>query len=681
MSLARFLASHAIAASAMLAMASIASAQVAIGYTFSQTLGAYVPITGGTQIGVVSGTTGAASIDDVVFPVTLPFAFTFDSAPQTQINVSSNGFLTFGATAPSTTSYTPISATTAYAGAVSPFGRDLQSGFGFAADRVLGTNTLMNVTSLGPIQVGDFLAGTGIATGATVAAISGTTITMSANATSTAAAGGVSAHGPWSEIRHETLGSSPNRTFVVQWSNFKRFGQVLTTVQHMQLNFQVRLEEATGNVEVVYGNCSPGLATLTTVNEVGLRGPTNAFATNVNNRRNVKGTNDDWINSLVGMANTSGMVFNNVTPANVISNGLTYRWTPALVASNVSYGTGCYTQPRDSFYQYFASSAAAATALTNTSYSMAFTGSGYVVTNGGPSYVAPGGGATTLALTDDSDASTPALTTSFPYIGGAAASLRVCSNGFVSVGTGNGTAFAPAAAAFLSAPLTAWWSWHDFNPAAAGSGAVKFEEVGSMVYITWDGVYTFSGTTAADANTLQFQFNTANGDVGVVFNSVSPSPGTSTGSNLWLVGYSTGGPNLDPGSMDLATGLPIVTGPDLYALALAAAPRPVLGTTYTYTVSNIPAGSVISALLLSLVQGNVDMTGMGAPGCFQLVDLSLASTSLLFGGPTATYPVALPSNLALIGLKFHGQAASLVSSANALGVITSNGMRSTISDL
>lgn len=91
----------------------------------------------------------------------------------------------------------------------------------------------------------------------------------------------------------------------MQWQNFKRFGSVLTTSQHMVLNFQIRLHESFGKVEVVYGDCSPGLTTFTTVNQAGLRGPNNTFPANINNRLNTKGVNDDWQNSVPGTANSS----------------------------------------------------------------------------------------------------------------------------------------------------------------------------------------------------------------------------------------------------------------------------------------------------------------------------------------------------------------------------------------
>jgi hypothetical protein len=671
MSLARFLATPTITASAMLVLASAASAQVAISYSFSQSVGSYVPITGGTVLGTAST---ATTLDDLTYAVTLPFAFTYDNATQTQVQVSTNGFLSFGGTAPGTSNYTPISSATAYAGAVSAFGRDLQGGFVFVGTRTSSSDIITGVSSLGPIQVGDVVTGTGIPSGATVVAILGTDIQISAPATSTSSTA-ITAYGPWSEIRHETLGSAPNRVFVVQWSGFKRWGATLTTVQDMTLNFQIRLDEASGEISAVYGNCTPGATTFTTTNQVGLRGPTNAFATNVNNRRNTKGVNDDWQNSVAGTVNTSGMLFNNVAPANVIPNGLEYKWTPVLIASNVNYGSACGAQ-YESFYENFATPAAASAALSNTSFTMVPTGTGYVVTGGGASYLPPSLAATSLVLLDDNDVDTPTLTTPFPYNSGSTTAFRVCSNGFVSVAAGNTTSFTPSVATLLNSPQTAWWTWHDFNPAGAGSGQVKFEEIGSMVYITWDGVYNFSTTPSpADASTVQYQFDCATGNVSVVFGTLSSLGGG------WLVGYSPNGPSLDSGSINLATALPIVTAPDVPALALAVAPRPVLGTTFTYTASNIPLTASVSVLMISLIQANIDLTSLGAPGCFQYADNNLSAIIPLLASPTDTYSVVAPNDLSLVGLQFHGQVGSLVLGINPLNVVTSNGVRSTFASL
>lgn len=74
----------------------------------------------------LSSTTTPA--EDGVFPLGLPFNFTFNGVTYpaaSNINVSMNGFLTFGSTAPSFTNTTPISSTEVYAGAIAVYGRDM----------------------------------------------------------------------------------------------------------------------------------------------------------------------------------------------------------------------------------------------------------------------------------------------------------------------------------------------------------------------------------------------------------------------------------------------------------------------------------------------------------------------------------------------------------------------------
>jgi hypothetical protein len=657
---------------AILALAAAASAQVGLTYSFTQAPATYAPITGGTVLGVA---TTAVTLDDVTFPtVTLPFTFVYDGVGQTAVNVNTNGWLSLGTTVPANT-YTPMSSTAAVAGFIAACGRDLQGGYVFTGTRTTGSDQLTAISANGPLQVGDVVTGTGIPTGTTILAIVGNTATMSAVATANSAGTAVTAYGPWSEVRHETLGTAPNQVFVVQWSGFRRFGTTLTTTQDTTLNFQIRLYEATGAIECVYGNCAPGATTTTAIHQVGLRGATNAFPANVNDRQNTKGVNDDWSNSASGTSNTVGMLFNNTSPANVITSGLTYTWAPQVgtPATNTSYGTGCYAVANDSFYDLQSTAAAASTEFSNTSISMAFTGSGYVVTGNAATFLPPSGSAIALTLGDDSEVATPALTSPFPYIGGSAGTLTVCSNGFVSVASGNGTGFAPNSATMLAAPQTGFWAQHDFNPSAVGSGSVKFEEVGTIAYITWDGVYNYQGTTAADANTMQFQFDESNGNVNIVFGTLS-----STGGTGWLTGYSSAGANFDPGSISFATALPIVTSPDILPLALSAGSTPVLGTSVIYTTSNIPATSLLSAQIISLIDINPGISVPGAPGCLQLVDLSLASTTPLLGSPSATLSLSIPNDAGLVGLPLNVQSASFVPGVNPLSVITSNGVRSVV---
>jgi hypothetical protein len=230
----------------------------------------------------------------------------------------------------------------------------------------------------------------------------------------------------------------------------------------------------------------------------------------------------------------------------------------------------------------------------------------------------------------------------------------------------------------LSSPVTAWYNWHDFNPTTPGSGAVKFEEIGTISYITWDGVWDFGGSSAANASTWQMQFDRATGNVSWVWQTMSTLGGTG-----FLVGWSPGVASLDPGSIDLSVVLPTsfsVPGADILALALAAAPVPRVGTSVTYTTSNVPAGTILTGQILSFgqVSPGVDLGFLGAPGCLQLINTAGSSSFLLFGGPTVTFALSIPNNPVFAGVVLFAQSASLTPGVNPLGLVTSNGIRSAI---
>lgn len=193
-----------------------ASAQVSA-FSFSQSTGTYTEITGGTVLATATGNSGSAGLDDMIYPIangSFPFTFNFNGTGYTGANVSSNGFITFGATAPGTTTYSPISATTAYAGAISAWGGDL--------------NSFLNIG------------------------------------------------GQTGEIRWEAVGSSPNREIVIQYKNI-RPGFSTSTTNVYGFNFQIRLHE-NNNISFVYGPGSylAGSSTISGSRQVGLRGATNA---------------------------------------------------------------------------------------------------------------------------------------------------------------------------------------------------------------------------------------------------------------------------------------------------------------------------------------------------------------------------------------------------------------------
>lgn len=336
------------------------------------------------------------------------------------------------------------------------------------------------------------------------------------------------------------------------------------------------------------------------------------------------------------------------------------------LASSVPYGTACGLASK-AFYE---SMAAAAFDLGNSGMRLVRSGNFYVAQPGG-TYVAPPGTATTLALTDDSVASVT-LGTSFPYIGGTTTSLEVCSNGFVSVATGNGTGFTPSAAAWLTSTQTRWGTWHDFNPTLVGSGQVKFHEAGAISYVTWDGVYSF-GTTAA--NTFQLQFDRSTGNVTFAWATMVAS------GNAWLVGYTAGGANVDPGNRDISATLPATfrtSADNAQPLALAST-LPQLGTTLTFTTTQFPASSLLGLQMLGLqhIDPGVPLDLIGMPGCFQHASLDVMYP-MFPGAQQGTYAMAVPNNPALMGFQMSGQSVAFVNGVNAAGLVTSNGLQITV---
>lgn len=110
------------------------------------------------------------------------------------------------------------------------------------------------------------------------------------------------------EIRTATLGTSPERTFVVQWKNATRAPQGSTEDSY---NFQIRLDEATGLANIVYGS-------MTITGAVGAQ--IGASSSNVGEIAfTVSYWLNDWMHPYIGMA-TECMALENWGPA----SGTTY---------------------------------------------------------------------------------------------------------------------------------------------------------------------------------------------------------------------------------------------------------------------------------------------------------------------------------------------------------------------
>lgn len=245
----------------------ILNAQIIPSYTFSQsTTTSYDTLTSGQLI--ASG----ASLDNEVYPVSLPFSFNYDNTIYNSIYVAVNGFISFGATNP-------------------------------------GTGYWMLMSSSGGFKVASGfdanLAGKDAAT----------------------------------RLSYQTLGTAPNRTFVIEWKNFGYSASTALTT-----NFQIRLSETTGLITYSYGNVALIGASNISI-QVGLRGSGNSV---YNNRvssisswtATTAGTSSSAAISYQATRNPpSGLKYIYTPPANCVAPGTPSALvlTPALNSVNIAY--------------------------------------------------------------------------------------------------------------------------------------------------------------------------------------------------------------------------------------------------------------------------------------------------------------------------------------------------------
>lgn len=126
-----------------------------------------------------------------------------------------------------------------------------------------------------------------------------------------------------SPIQYGVVGTAPNRTFVVQWSNVNRKSGGVAVVG--DFNFQIRLNETLNTIDLSYGTCATAVTTTITV-EVGLRGPSNNAAQgNINNRSLSSGLT--WFNFTNTTTTAAATVYTSSTA--YPNDGLNFKYTPA----------------------------------------------------------------------------------------------------------------------------------------------------------------------------------------------------------------------------------------------------------------------------------------------------------------------------------------------------------------
>ncbi|MFN6192864.1 MAG: hypothetical protein ACK5BN_03465 [Planctomycetota bacterium] len=369
-----------------------------------------------------------------------------------------------------------------------------------------------------------------------------------------------------------------------------------------------------------------------------------------------------------------------------------FVWVPTnCSASHTAYGTGCYNVPASAGYEFFANAPAAQAALQGNALTLIPAGASYVTTwlpgVASSLYVPPTAAAVSLPVSDDGDDPfTPSAP--FPLPGGVASQFRISHNGLVTVGNvaNNDFDYTPTGAELASQTQTAfylgWHDWADFD--AAGTGRIKTEEIGSVIYITWDNVENYP-TGVANPGTMQIQFDRSSGIVTYVWTVIDPSTASTFGT-AYVVGFRGAGTTTDPGSTTLSAATQTWVVTPTIPLALAASPNPnstaTTGTTVVYTPSNIPefvtgSGLYVAVNILSLnpvPAPGFDLEPLGAPGCAAFVGTLSLTQSMVGTSNSQTVTLALPPG-GPAGPLLDSHSASL-NGLNAFGITTSNGIES-----
>lgn len=260
-------------AAALLFTTARVDAQVATLYSFTQSSGTYSAVTGGTVFGTTSSDdqlyvdpsnpTGGYTQTGSGIPI--GFNFMFNNHTYDRIAINNNGWMTFG----NSSSFPSVNITSSYQG--------------------------ISYTSGAPADLQNAIAGLSY------------DILAQANAS----------------IVVQTIGSSPTRTCIVQFANYRKW----SSGSGDSFNFQIRLSETTNIVEIQYGNFVSNSSGITP--QVGIRGDSNSDFQNITTNNT-----NTWSNPLVGTTNNAATASSN--PTLVPTSGQIYRWTPPQCSGGLS---------------------------------------------------------------------------------------------------------------------------------------------------------------------------------------------------------------------------------------------------------------------------------------------------------------------------------------------------------
>lgn len=193
-----------------------------------------------------------------------------------------------------------------------------------------------------------------------------------------------------------------------------------------------------------------------------------------------------------------------------------------------------------------------------------------------------------------------------------------------------------------------------------GAMSLQFLDQGSVV-----GTITTTSYTTGAAKFFQSA---------VPFSQVLVS--TSSGAGNWVIAEL----HIQNGFATPATNTSIGSG--CGGLILAATTRPIIGTSWDFSLGGIPSAGTVGAEIFGLTDPNInDLTGLGLPGCGMRASLDFIN-AFLVGGSTHTFSLALPPNAAFVGLHVFATGAVFQNPpTNSFGAITANAIDGSLGDV
>lgn len=372
------------------------------------------------------------------------------------------------------------------------------------------------------------------------------------------------------------------------------------------------------------------------------------------------------------------------TNATRLSNWLDPLSSPAqtlntlvpVLASAVPFGQGCYLT-RGTFAQIFVPNAFDLGGTVSSTVGVSFVPitNGYTVQSGPDAWFTPT--STNLGLADDAVA-TLTLPFAFAFPGGSTTAVGMSSNGFLWLnGTSTDPDLSPSSTELAQGPARFAPFWMNLNPAAGGTCHFDVDPTNTEAYFTWDNVPGFTAGPPGPGNSFQLVLRA---DQSAEFR-YRQMPNQLL---VTVLGWSRGA-QLIPPLIDVSAAMPFNVTVDQNALGFVPVNRPILGTTQTINITNIPnpLGSIGLAMMgtAAIVPG-LNLAIIGAPDCFLNSTADVIQPIFPLLGATHPWTLPIPNSAALSGTHVYCQGALLVPpGTNAFGALTANSVNLTIGTL